>query len=1401
MSINDLQTLLKEAIKRKEKALQLACEQCVPTPPGSPFTADSMKPYVLGCSLTKQPKIVAICVTVISSVCCTTNADSVPSVLLHTLMTALCSINLKEVITEESIGVRLLQTYSVVLTNPGVGLSPLVVASSLSQLMTLFTLHPKGTITQSTARATLTQLSGHYFDALKDVEVPDAQAVRTASLLLRDYCQIADGNTGQWLRLPATTHPLQCLVLDLAYEAVCAHNVHMKKFHSVFVPILRDDMCVCVVRGMSAALDTQLSPRFHRISVVLLQYFMESLSENLDMIFGIQTHALEHKSMDNMATKAAVLMPWRQVFQSGSLLKTLAIKVSLFSAFISNVCTLMRSLGELIIRNNDKLVVSLAGDRLTPAKLEGCRDDDVRPQDVFVLAFDVICGVSASLAKLVDREKGVVDPCVALYIDALWTPILQECSELLVVAQDEDIVQSTLRCCQNMTHCCGWCGKSTARDSFITCMTKHALPNMSVKPYVLTSHNVSIIKVLVNISNGLASVLGSSWYVILKTFQQVECVLAGLSAEQAAVHDAAMLQALLDNVMESSKFVEDKALLQMIQGLVQVSTDISVGREPLKARPGYFSLMKMALAIKHNMPRLALIQEICSTHFITMATTGEDQEMRKVAVECTGATLTTYFQQGRLAGSGSTTELDIAMFGTLSTIQKKSNDGEVRYMALLELNKVFQVVGQSFGTACMSMTLVMLQTAAEASTSDEVTYGYRTVELICHDFLSVLDNDSMLQLIQCVAAYIHQTSTGERVSLNLSAIQLVWQIGDYCSTKTNASLSVHWLALFALLRDASLDTRPEVRHGALKTLFSLLVTHGKALPEATRPKVLWDILVRLMTSLQAVVASHEEHPSVGGMDESPSKLLVHHTRNTAAKQWSETVAVTVEGCVRAARVFNEEGASSIGTWTDFLKSLTAYITHAVLSLSDEVSCIGIKSLNALINDLSVDKTVQPAAIWDVAWTCWEQYAELPHKSEGGVQTNLSMFIEGFLEHKEKCSGSWTNLCTRRLFAALEKVSKSQAAITSFFFPSKVQSSILNVLKKLLPLEDNGQWEALYNLVGTFLPSQAFIDTVISSELPPAQIHSQFVSNGFHFDFVDATLGFIKDSVTKCKPEVKMMLAPIIVRPVLGVWMTRFVQSSQNYKSWKAATIALHDIIADLLTGIRSLHTSQLTALKEVSVTFHKFYFSPHSSSRIQSQGFIVEPEDTAAVRIANLILRCPHIGTDATKAFLSFLEKCSLQTFHLNVRREALVSLFDLVNGEESLLSESAALIALPVVVLRCKTIISEYSVDDRSAGRVPLASHRHEEIIFVLKTVRSLTVNPALWTASAWNAPTTEHSQQQQPPQGSGCTHQPAAFGRKGVLIRLFPVLCDLMGCKADDVKALLAATCKDISLELGIP
>lgn len=183
-----------------------------------------------------------------------------------------------------------------------------------------------------------------------------------------------------------------------------------------------------------------------------------------------------------------------------------------------------------------------------------------------------------------------------------------------------------------------------------------------------------------------------------------------------------------------------------------------------------------------------------------------------------------------------------------------------------------------------------------------------------------------------------------------------------------------WMCLFARLGDLCVDPRPAVRKSAGQTLFSTISAHGNLLATPTWQAVLWQVLFPLLDKVRNLSSSASSEKV-----DTSGNILIHHSRNTAQKQWAETQVLTLSG---VSRVFNTKRQllQQMGDFGRAWSLLLEFIENAALSKSNEVSLAALKSFQEILYNKPADVDSASrldgtgkecgADIWTVTWRVW-----------------------------------------------------------------------------------------------------------------------------------------------------------------------------------------------------------------------------------------------------------------------------------------------------------------------------------------------------------------------------------------------------------------------------------------------
>ena len=161
-----------------------------------------------------------------------------------------------------------------------------------------------------------------------------------------------------------------------------------------------------------------------------------------------------------------------------------------------------------------------------------------------------------------------------------------------------------------------------------------------------------------------------------------------------------------------------------------------------------------------------------------------------------------------------------------------------------------------------------------------------------------------------------------------------------------------WCSVLRQLRRLCVDKRPELRRCTLETLAQIISSHGHALSGKSLDHLIHRTLLPLLTEVivQANCASSESSAQKLGTEGGKDVLMMmHHSRDTAAKQWSETWVLALGSVARVYRSFLHQlmRRKRFGqAWDALLQILQSSIL--ALPRSQEVALAAISASHTLL---------------------------------------------------------------------------------------------------------------------------------------------------------------------------------------------------------------------------------------------------------------------------------------------------------------------------------------------------------------------------------------------------------------------------------------------------------------------
>ncbi|KAF9430242.1 hypothetical protein BGZ94_007779 [Podila epigama] len=362
---------------------------------------------------------------------------------------------------------------------------------------------------------------------------------------------------------------------------------------------------------------------------------------------------------------------------------------------------------------------------------------------------------------------------------------------------------------------------------------------------------------------------------------------------------------------------------------------------------------------------------------------------------------------------------------------------EIQRMGLETLNKLLQTSGQylSFGWGIIFEMIQSSigtpgrprkeeeQSSDAAAPASSVAYptkstglvriAFPCLQLICTDFLSLLNATNLQYCIDSLVAFAYQS---EDLNISLTAVGLLWNISDFIQQSlrdagppladtskvvegpsaaslsdedigqhfpdpelSHANLNGLWMLLLYKISTLCSDMRPEVRNGAIQTLLRTVQINAKGLDLKSWHQCIWKILLPLLDDVDEA-SSHkvEQIPEPA----STGSFVMRH--DSPSKQWDETHVLLFNGLTDIFQNFLLQ-LIQLDDYLDAWKFMLEHFESAALYSSPEVAIAALKGIQAMMKvPASMDEMSHPNALssqermkrlerlWDTAWHIWER---------------------------------------------------------------------------------------------------------------------------------------------------------------------------------------------------------------------------------------------------------------------------------------------------------------------------------------------------------------------------------------------------------------------------------------------
>uniref|UniRef100_A0A3Q0KVL3 Protein MON2 homolog n=1 Tax=Schistosoma mansoni TaxID=6183 RepID=A0A3Q0KVL3_SCHMA len=455
------------------------------------------------------------------------------------------------------------------------------------------------------------------------------------------------------------------------------------------------------------------------------------------------------------------------------------------------------------------------------------------------------------------------------------------------------------------------------------------------------------------------------------------------------------LSSFLTQIFIQSSELSVDALHNFISALCRLSSD---ALEAVKnnREPSQFPIAKLTEIGLVNVHRLDLWWKVISNQLLTVCNCTY-ATLRQLSSSC----LTSLIRQAIAAPQNppfwQNEALNIQVLDPLTALSDHIIYDDVREEQLKCVQQLLHCWGEQVQYSWLRL-IKIIGVIRESYKIDLIQTSFKCFKLIVTDYLSTLPSNCYLACVETAASFGHQK---QDLNIALSAIGSLLHLADFFMEQKNIPLVVSdsinssidlkelWISVFHKLADLCLDRRPAVRKSACQTLFNTIECHSEQFDEDTWSTLLWKILFPLLSKVHNLYQS----APVEKVGDKPNSLLIHHSRDTAAKQWAETVVLTLTG---VSHCFISK-QSHLLTLSDFTKcwqilldhlKVTAYMDSGEISLAS-INCMQIL-LDIQLPPYSTPSSTTPLPTSKLIWSAyWETWLQIGKRAIAFAQSNNS----------------------------------------------------------------------------------------------------------------------------------------------------------------------------------------------------------------------------------------------------------------------------------------------------------------------------------------------------------------------------------------------------------------------------
>ncbi|KAL8824131.1 MAG: hypothetical protein Q9191_005276 [Dirinaria sp. TL-2023a] len=631
-----------------------------------------------------------------------------------------------------------------------------------------------------------------------------------------------------------------------------------------------------------------------------------------------------------------------------------------------------------------------------------------------------------------------------------------------------------------------------------------------------------------------------------------------------------------------------------------------------------------------------------------------------------------------------------------------------------------------------------------------------TLYLFCSQTLDLNISFTMTSFFANVSSFLQRQHGILKFDENFEAYQSAAELAEMVQTgPPKSQKSALWLLLVTRLSEVVDDHRSEVRHTALHTLFRVFDDRGDELNASAWQHCLTMIFFQILRNNERQYSSIRE-------------LNFERKDNTQEEEWNKTAALVVQEIVQ---IFTNYFATirSSPHFSNLWQELLSCLEHLLNRKDLAVSTSAFKGLTHIFEELDSIQAIGNYSV-DEAWRIWKDFNPVFHLSDSslkdGNQSALMAYLRCFaqiyrlIDHDTR--NSYAGNAMPRLYSCLENA-HLPAYSSDVDRVTPVQQGVLENLK-LVPTD---KFDVLSQLVDC-------VADIVKLPFRRTKHGQESTCVAISKSAIDLLQLNIQNNVEIASCQLVTGALDALVIPI----QSKYGRQAQGKEPslWRAATTAATQILQACMPAVqRFVHSEEeVQVFWDLVIRFINGILSADCES-YDKQELVPDDEEfdiEAFLHIKKLVvpsIGSSHIADDIRRKFAEdIFEKSQIHEPHpddlarpgqelleglkcdhigrtedlpptLRSKMSYLLldELFSLVSAHDGSVERvRLAQAAAPYLLLRCGLTLKAYVYDQPLRGRIPQPWSQKKELLYILKKMSELDLEPRALEDTAKAAP-----------------------------------------------------------------